>query len=209
MTVLYDADWSKKTARRCGGCTLCCRLLPVHHGAHNEHGVDFPGSWHKAAGERCRHQRTGKGCAVYRKPGFPACCAVWNCRWLVHAEGTEKMSRPDRTHYCIDIMPDFITMTDNSTGEVTNIEVVQVWVDPNYPDAHKDPALRDYVLRCGEKGIAAIIRYGSSNAFVLFPPNMCADGQWHEQRGTSVPEPTPAELFEGVSRARASKQVIE
>ena len=203
MTVLYDADWKHKTARRCGGCTLCCKLLPVHHGAHNGYGVDLPGSWHKAAGERCRHQRTGKGCAVYEKPGFPECCAYWNCRWIIHAEGTDKLSRPDRVHYCIDVMPDFITLSEG--GEVITVEVVQVWVDPKYPDAHKDPALREYLLRLGENSVAAIIRYGSDNAFVLFPPSMCADKQWHEERnGTNVPEPTPEQLIEGLKRARGT-----
>ena len=58
---------------------------------------------------------------------------------------------------------------------------MQVWVDPLYPDAHRDPALRAYLLRRGEQGIAAIIRYSSSRGFVLFPPNMATDGQWHEQ----------------------------
>src|SRR5215471_3194906 len=135
MTVLYDADWKHKTKRRCGGCTLCCKLLPVHHGAHNDVGIDLPGSWHKAAGERCRHQRSGKGCAVYRKAGFPSACLFWNCRWLV-SDDTDDLRRPDRAHYVIDVMPDFITLTDNETGEKHTIEVIQVWVDPDYRDAH-------------------------------------------------------------------------
>lgn len=69
------------------------------------------------------------------------------------------MSRPDRTHYVIDVMPDFITLVYDETGALTNVEVVQIWVDPSYPDAHRDPALRAYIERRGEEGIAAIVRY--------------------------------------------------
>ena len=40
---------SKQT---CGGCTFCCKLLPVD-------------SLGKHANTRCQHQHVGKGCAVY------------------------------------------------------------------------------------------------------------------------------------------------
>ena len=66
--------------RRCGDCQLCCKLLPV-------------GALGKAAGERCRHQRHHKGCAVYRKRGFPSECGAWSCRWLVE-DDTADLSRP-------------------------------------------------------------------------------------------------------------------
>jgi len=187
--------------RECGGCTLCCKLVPVHHGA-QVNGVDMPGSWHKAAGERCRHQRTGKGCAVYRKPGFPACCALWNCRWLV-GDGTENLRRPDRSHYVLDVMPDYVTVFDDDPDKGAPIEVVQIWIDPKYPDAHEDPALRDYLNELGKKNVAAIIRYNSDTAFVLFPPSMSSDGEWHEKRnGTPLPTRSAKELFDGIKRAR-------
>ncbi len=40
------------TELRCGGCTLCCRLLPVP-------------SLDKLAGQQSRHASTGKGCSIY------------------------------------------------------------------------------------------------------------------------------------------------
>lgn len=199
MSVIFDETWGTG-ARQCGGCTLCCKLLPVHHGA-AVNGIDLPGSWHKAAGERCRHQRTGKGCAVYRKPGFPTCCAFWNCRWLT-GNDTDGLRRPDRSHYCIDIMPDFITLTEGDE-KTANVEVVQIWVDPKYPDAHRDPALRAYLARRGKEGIAAIIRYSSSEAFVLFPPAMTSDGEFHERHdGKRERDRTPAEMIKGVEQAQ-------
>jgi len=45
--------------RQCGGCTLCCKLLPVP-------------PLEKLAGQRCQHQRHGKGCAVYETSAMPA-----------------------------------------------------------------------------------------------------------------------------------------
>ena len=38
--------------RHCGGCTLCCKLIPVEE-------------LNKPAGARCKHVRTGKGCSIY------------------------------------------------------------------------------------------------------------------------------------------------
>jgi hypothetical protein len=93
------------------------------------------------------------------------------------------MSRPDRTHYVVDIMPDYLQLVPEPGAEPVIIEVVQIWCDPNYPDAHRDPDLRAYLARRGEEGIAALVRYSSEAAFAIIPPAMAADGQWHEQGG--------------------------
>jgi hypothetical protein len=99
--------------RQCGECTLCCKLLPVR-----ELG--------KGANTTCEHAKFKKGCAVYHTT-IPHSCRLWNCRWLVE-DDTADQSRPDRAGYVIDIMPDFITATDNETGERFRVEVVQIWV---------------------------------------------------------------------------------
>lgn len=170
------------THRRCGDCQLCCKLLAVRELS-------------KDAGERCRHQRAGKGCMIYRQPGMPPSCALWSCRWIVN-DDTADLSRPDRSHYVIDIMPDFVTLRHNETGETRPVQVVQVWVDPDFPDAHRDPRLRDYLLRRGEEGIAAIIRYGSSDGFTLFSPPLADDGKWHEVHSQAMGAThTPADLL--------------
>jgi hypothetical protein len=152
--------------RQCGDCQLCCKLLPVP-------------PLGKKAGERCKHQKFGVGCKVYHKPGMPPECAIWNCRWLV-SDDTADLSRPDRSHYVIDIMPDFITMVDNETGERRHIQVAQIWVDANFPDAHRDPALRRWMGRRAREGIVALVRFNTKDAMTVVAPEMAEDGRWHE-----------------------------
>jgi hypothetical protein len=88
---------------------------------------------------------------------------LWSCRWLVN-DDTADMRRPDRAGYVIDMMPDFITIQDNETGALTKVEVVQIWVDPRRPDAHRDPALRAYLERRAAEGKAALVRFDSKEA---------------------------------------------
>ena len=161
--------------RHCGDCQLCCRLLPVKDNEPWRRGDPLD----KKSGERCRHQKFGKGCAVYATSEMPHCCKIWNCRWLVNSD-TADLSRPDRSHYVIDIMPDFVTVSDNETGATRHIQVVQIWCDPKHPHAHRDPHLRAYLERRAAEGIIGIVRFNSSDAITLLPPSMCSDNRWHE-----------------------------
>lgn len=155
--------------RQCGDCQLCCKLLPVK-------------ALGKGAGERCKHQRHHKGCAVYANlHRVSPECALWNCRWLVN-DDTAELSRPDRSHYVIDIIPDFVTLRD-ATGKTQHVEVVQIWVDPRYPDAHRDPALRAYLERRAAEGKAAIVRFDNRRNVVLFAPAISSNRQWNEVEG--------------------------
>jgi hypothetical protein len=160
--VLKTVD---RIERQCGECQLCCRLLPVR-------------ALGKGANTRCRHQKFGKGCAVYHQAAMPPECMMWNSRWLVN-DDTGDLPRPDRSHYVIDIMPDFITVRENATGATQTVEVIQIWLDPKYPDAHRDPALRAYLARRALEGKVGLVRT-PSKGFVLAPPAMSEDGQWHE-----------------------------
>lgn len=179
--------------RQCGDCQLCCKLLPVH-----EPPVE------KAAGVRCVHQRHGKGCNIYAKR--PHACAIWNCRWLVNDDAAD-LSRPDRSHYVIDLMPDFVTTIDNETGTRTNIQVVQIWCDPKYPDAHRDPHLRAWMQRRAQQGIACIVRFNSRDAITIFPPPFDPKGEWHEidSNAASIRQP---HTFDEVQRALGPARVI-
>lgn len=194
--------------RTCGDCQLCCRLLPMVGGRKQlqktqnaaqamidtgiAHPKDFAGmvqEFDKPAGERCPTQKHGKGCAIYARRPF--CCRTWSCRWLM-GQNTEHLQRPDRVHYVIDCMPDYVTAVDNETGASFQVPVLQIWVDPRFPDAHREPHLRAYLAERGEQeGMAAIIRYGPSEGFVLFPPALSADGQWHEQTGEKEAQHKP------------------
>ena len=155
--------------RECDGCTLCCTLLPI-----KEIG--------KRAGERCMHQLSG-GCSVYHRPGhMPRSCYFWNCRWLVEDDTADQL-RPDKSHLVIDIMPDWVAISDDKTGGQQRVEVVQVWCDPAYRKAHRKAAFRKYVERQAVLGKATIVRFSSADAVTLFAPAMSGDGKWHEVAG--------------------------
>lgn len=170
--------------RRCGACTLCCKLLPVKE-------------FRKPANTVCKYQRSGKGCTVHGTSEQPTTCKIWACRWLMN-EDTEDLARPDRSHYVIDITPDVVVLENNATKERTRILVVQIWVHPSYPNAHRDPKLRAWLeRRAANTGEAAIVRFDSRRALHLFPPALNVDGVWHEREGGELVERahTPAEIF--------------
>lgn len=172
--------------RECGDCQLCCRLLAVIDNEPWRKGKAID----KPAGVRCEYQKHRKGCSIYADR--PYCCKVWNCRWLV-SDDTADQARPDRSHLVIDVMPDYVTLRADE-GEPINLQVVQVWCDPRFRDAHKDPAFRKYVERRGAEGIGTLIRYSTNEAVMLIPPNLAPDGQWHENLSTTGPARTPQEL---------------
>jgi hypothetical protein len=164
----YSFD-DKGTGRVCGTCTLCCKLLPLP-------------PLRKAAGDKCRHQKAGKGCTIYQTR--PMACRTWACRWLADPD-TAGMPRPDRCHYVIDSVWDYITMTPHEGGESHKIGVQQVWVDPAFRSAHKAPELRAFIEKVAERwGRATIIRWGSRDAVTVFAPCLSSDREWHEQGGS-------------------------
>ena len=184
--------------RKCGECVLCCKLLPMKAGesritsataqammdaglAHPDEFVGMLRDFDKPAGARCPHQRHHKGCAVYASRPFG--CRVWNCRWLVENDVAD-IRRPDRCHYVIDLMPDFIDLNPHDGSARIKFQVVVVWVDPDYPDAWRDPPLLAYMERRAAEGLATLLRFSSSRAVAIFPPAISSDRQWHEVGGT-------------------------
>jgi hypothetical protein len=154
--------------RHCGGCTLCCKLLPVRE-------------LQKPANTRCQHQ-SRKGCGIYHQLGFPPSCGLWNCAWL---GGEEDLVRPDRCGWVVDIVPDMIRARNNETGAVQEIQVAQVWVEPGL-DLTFDPRLRRFAERCAARNAVVLLRYGSASAIAVFPPALAADGQWHFVRQSEM-----------------------
>ena len=180
--------------RSCSGCTLCCKLLPMAAHARDRYKDTIDAlvarglmeasaaygsiaDFDKPAGQPCPHQRFKKGCAVYAKRPFG--CRVWTCRWLAE-DDTADLSRPDRAHYVVDTAPDYVTGREN--GQI--IPVIQIWVDPGYRDAHRDPALRAYLIRRAAEGFAALIRFdgGADNLFLYY------DGQQFHEKPTGYGE---------------------
>ncbi|MBO0716440.1 MAG: hypothetical protein J2P55_03765 [Rhizobiales bacterium] len=136
--------------------------------------------FYKPAGARCPHQKHHKGCGIYLTRPFG--CRTWSCRWLTH-DDTADLSRPDRSHYVIDSVPDYVMMNGQT------VPVVQVWIDPDYPDAHEDPALRAFLLRRAEQdGYAALIRSSNIKAFALFAPPFTPNRTWRVEYSNVAPE---------------------
>jgi hypothetical protein len=152
--------------RQCGECQLCCKLLPVV-------------SLKKVANEKCKFQKFHKGCTVYHSSKMPLECNLWNCRWLVN-DDTADLPRPDRCHYVIDIFPDTVYVKDNNTNKEHLLEAVVVWCDPQYPEAHRDPKLREYLMRCGKENKVTMVRYNSQDSVIIFAPSFSKINQWVE-----------------------------
>ena len=83
--------------------------------------------------------------------------------------------------------PDDFVRADDGDGNIVEVPVVQVWVDPDFPDAHRDPALREWLDRTGQ---VALIRYSSGDGFCLFPPSRMANHEWLEKRSNNDQGPT-------------------
>ena len=159
--------------RHCNECTLCCKLLPV-------------AEIHKQASVKCIHQRSLQGCAIYHKASFPLSCRAWSCVWLLDSD-TIHLARPDRSHYVIDPSPDYVTAKIDD--EIFYMGALQIWVDPNHREAHRDPALRNYLLNQFERfNQLGLIRYNSVDAIVLIPPALSSKNIWLEHPTSLAPD---------------------
>lgn len=173
--VKVDIDFDAVPSRQCNGCTLCCKLLPNV-------------ALNKPATKPCLYQRHGKGCTIYARR--PLECESWACRWIcAPPEETIGLKRPDLVHYCIDPMFDEIKLIQPD-GKTQTISVVQVWIDPAFPNAKNDPGLRAYLARMAEEfNVAAILRWNNMKSSILFAPILSEDNQWHEQTSNKMLSP--------------------
>lgn len=168
--------------RACGSCqACCCTMVPV------DRPLDKP------AGVRCKHL-CARGCRIYASRPEP--CRYWNCAWL-YQEETADMRRPDRAGYLIDPMLQEILI------DGAPVSVIQVWVDPERPDAHMDPALRAYLDHMGERHkTLAIVRWShpggqdGRDAMVLVPACLSNDGVGFEKHSAMISEQDMAARLE-------------
>ena len=102
--------------------------------------------------------------------------------WLAN-DDTRDLRRPDRVGYVVDSLPDYITRVDNATGERRDFPCIQVWVDPDRPEAFRDPALLDYLQRRAlQDGMVALIRRGYHPTLTLVAPALSGE-DWIEIAG--------------------------
>lgn len=141
------------STRKCGECTLCCRVLPV---------ADIS----KPAATPCPHQFS-KGCRVY--PTRPNSCRLWSCAWL--ADDSFPLPRPDRCGYVVDTSPDYCTI------EGVKVSVVQIWLDARRPFFDITPAVAEWpteLWRTREQ--IALVRFDPVRAKVVLPPVVTGEG---------------------------------
>jgi hypothetical protein len=170
---IEQVTWERNGGRACGACTLCCKLVPV-------------AELKKAAGVRCEHQRASKGCAIYSSR--PGSCRDWFCRWLQQTAETADMSRPDRAHFVLDPLPDFVRLTHKETGAQHDVAAVQVWIDPAFPAARDDPQLRAFMLRMARDHLMpTILRWNNRENTVVWAP-MIDGADWREETGQVNPD---------------------
>lgn len=188
-STTFTINFESATNRRCGSCTLCCKLLPVP-------------PLNKPANQRCVHQ-SSKGCRVYHRldKGFPHECGLWSCQWLIEAD-TSSLHRPDRAGYVIDHMPDAVLIQDHEGGEKRQVMVIQIWADPARRDAWmNDQAFKDWLEdRAKRDHTAAIVRYNSRDAVVVFPPAISSDRKWHYEWSSTVVPRTGSMLMDEIIR---------
>lgn len=92
-------------------------------------------------------------------------------------------------------MPDFIMVSDDGEPQ-RKVVVAQIWVDPKYPLAYKDP---DLLAWLNDNRMVALIRYSAKDGFVLFPPSLMSTGEWTERRSESLGRSHSAiEIFEAM-----------
>ena len=189
MTEAWSIFGPPVRGRSCGSCQACCTLVPVAR------PLDKP------AGARCQHLRA-KGCGIYATRPSP--CRYWNCAWLYQPE-TADMRRPDKTGYIIDPMLQTILIDHDP------VSVIQVWIDPARPDAHRDPALRAYLNRMGERHrTPAIVRWSypggqeGRDAMVLIPDSLSANGEGFEKHSAMISDDEMAMKLQKIGHKQES-----
>lgn len=151
-------------SRKCGACTLCCKLLevediPVAEGGGEKHTETSPaGSW-------CRQCAIGKGCKIYQDR--PDGCRNFNCGWL-KIDSLRNHWFPARARMVLDVR----LLVDGSRREA----VVVIHVDPAYQHRLKEsPWVDDIRTMAREFNVVvklakALSSPGSSPLSVAGPP---------------------------------------
>ena len=157
--------------RTCGECTLCCKLLPVEE-------IDKEGF------TKCQHLKFKVRCSIYNER--PVSCLMWSCAWLVNPTlQAAGLDRPSKSHYVVDTRADNFRI--QVSDEVLNEYALQIWVDPNFPNAHRDPKLRKWLIKHHPRTLI-MIRLAPLRALLLVPPARSASGDWFERETPVNPD---------------------
>jgi hypothetical protein len=133
-TIFKIVESEKQGNRQCGQCTLCCKLIPVEE-------INKPkGTW-------CRFSRSHKGCTLY--PKHPLSCKTWSCEWLKGVLHEDMY--PYTTHCVVDPQMEVLTMQNNDTGQIFQMQALQIWVDPKFPNAWREGRMGEMIKFMAEK----------------------------------------------------------
>lgn len=170
------------SVRSCGTCQLCCYLMPVA----DNYKTPFAVPLTKPALKKCQYQRHRKGCTIYDKR--PISCRDWSCAWLT-GDLPRNLSRPDRSGYVVDPVPDTITFKPDNEPESIDIPVIQVWIDPKRINPLGDLKLPEefglWIRQLADEGKGVLIRTGSREGYVMFRYK----GHWIQGPGNLKPGP--------------------
>ena len=147
------------TGRSCAGCSLCCKLVSVRE-------IGKPKNvW-------CPHAEPARArCSIY--DARTQSCVKWSCSWLVDDSLPDEL-QPHRSHVIFDILPDIIR-----AGGVTH-PVAQLWVDPAYPAAHREPPVRAMIERIASvHDMPVLARIGTRGLLIVAPS--LNGGTWLER----------------------------
>ncbi len=104
-------------------------------------------------------------------------------------------------------MPEFITLQSGDASE--DIEVIQIWCDPRFPEAHRDPKLRAFLERRANEGVMALVRFGSDGgAIVLIAPCLNNANIWIEHKSQCSVQHSVAEIFDKFGYQKATTQIV-
>lgn len=97
----------------------------------------------------CQHCEQGKGCGIYADR--PRSCAEFTCVWLAYGMSPE--TRPDRSHVVL-----IATKDDDLIAKV----------DPQHPEAHKEPGMKHALRNNIEAGKVIFVVAGEMLTEVQF-----------------------------------------
>src|SRR5260370_35340311 len=83
-------------------------------------------------------------------------------------------------------MREFVDAVPTDGPPAQTHEVIVVWIDPKYPDAHREPMFRRYLERQGKP---ALIRFNERDGLVLAPPSVTGAG-WEQRETQCTGEPS-------------------
>lgn len=143
------------SARQCGECGLCCKILGVPE-------IEKP------ANKWCGHYAAHKGCTIYESRPEP--CRAFRCLWLDHPEFDEAWL-PKRAGFFMWEAP-----VPNGRRLVVEVDLdrKEAWTREPYAST-----LRGLAARTPEHYVEIIVRIGKT-IYMLFPEGLVELGEWRE-----------------------------